>query len=253
MNERVDIGSFDISQFGKTIDNCTDLAQLQIHLENFAVDVGFKWYSLQDFATVTSDYLQTRRLTNYPNSFWEEYDRCGYIRYDPILKAIDHTCRVLCWRDIPNIISLSKKQARVLWEAERAGIKEGVSASVRVPGHHHGLMTLISDQRVEFADHQRAWLSFIAPIAYEVAARFHATPPSHQLQIEIDLSPRQMECLVLVARGKSDWEAGQILGLSEQTVHRHVEAVRQKLGVRRRTQMVVKALHCGLISYRDVL
>lgn len=253
MNERVKLGELDVSQIGRELDSCSSLAQLKNYLENFAVNVGFKWYSLQDFAASTTEDLQTRRLTNYPSSFWEEYDRCGYSRYDPILKAIERTCRVLCWRDIPKIISLTKKQARVMWEAERAGIKEGVSASVRVPGHHHGLMTLISDQRVEFADHQRAWLSFVAPIAYEVAARFHTAPRSHQLQLEIDISPRQMECLVLVARGKSDWEAGQILGLSDQTVHRHVEAVRQKLGVRRRTQLVVKALHCGLISYRDVL
>jgi len=246
-------GELDLSRFARNLDSCTSLSQLDDCLAQYATRSGFRWYTLQDIALLSDESLRAIRLTNYPNAFWEQYDRCGYIRFDPILKALEHTGRVLWWRDIPNIISLTKKQARVLCEADRAGIKEGVSAPVRLPGHHHGLMTLISDQRVEFADQERAWLSFIAPIAYEVAARFHTGHPSHQRQLEIDLSPRQMECLVLVARGKSDWEAGQILGLSEQTVHRHVEAIRQKLGVRRRTQLVVKALHCGLISYRDVL
>lgn len=143
----------------------------------------------------------------------------------------------------------------MLGEANRIGIKEGVSVSIRIPGRYDGLMTLTSDRQVEVPDNKRAWLSFIAPIAYEIALRFHPTHPACQCQChsEVELSPRQMECFIWVARGKSDWETAKILGLSEQTVHRHVESARQKLGVRRRAQMVAKALHSGLLRYRDVL
>jgi DNA-binding CsgD family transcriptional regulator len=45
------------------------------------------------------------------------------------------------------------------------------------------------------------------------------------------LCPRQVECIALVAQGKSDWEIGQILGLSRDTVHEYVESARRRYGV----------------------
>lgn len=56
------------------------------------------------------------------------------------------------------------------------------------------------------------------------------------------LTPRERECLVLVARGKSDWAIGRILGISERTVHNLVERAKRRLGVSGRTQAVVRAL-----------
>ena len=49
-----------------------------------------------------------------------------------------------------------------------------------------------------------------------------AAPPS--------LTGREIQCLCLCAEGKSYWESGVILGISERTVSYHMEAVRLKLG-----------------------
>ncbi|MFQ6550548.1 helix-turn-helix transcriptional regulator [Aestuariibius sp. 2305UL40-4] len=244
---------FNLQSFTVSLEMCNSLELLDAYLKEFAERCGFRWYTLQDVAIPSDAPSQLLRLTNYPEMLWDEYDQNGFARFDPIIKALEYTGRVLVWRDIRDIIDLSKRQTRVLDEAEQAGIQEGVSVSVRLPGQYNGLMTLISDQSVDFPADRRAWMSFIAPIAYEVAARLHTGHSPQQALLDNNLSPRQMECLILVAKGKSDWEAAQILGLSEQTVHRHVEAIRQKLGGRRRAQLVVQALHRGIISYRDVL
>ena len=58
---------------------------------------------------------------------------------------------------------------------------------------------------------------------------------------------------MLVARGKSNWVAGQLLGLSDQTVHKYVEAAKARYGVATRTELVVRALNDGQISFADVL
>lgn len=74
------------------------------------------------------------------------------------------------------------------------------------------------------------------------------TPP-----LATALSPRQIECVALVAQGKSDWEIGQILGLSRDTVHEYVEAARQRYGVRRRTQLVLWAVRDGHLNIDALL
>lgn len=54
------------------------------------------------------------------------------------------------------------------------------------------------------------------------------------------LSPRERDCLVFVAQGKSDWEIGMILGVSKTTAHTHIENAKRKLDCRTRAQAVVR-------------
>lgn len=61
----------------------------------------------------------------------------------------------------------------------------------------------------------------------------------------VTLSPRQIDCVALVAQGKSDWEISQILGLGRDTVHEYVEGARRRYDVRRRTQLVLRAVRDG--------
>jgi DNA-binding NarL/FixJ family response regulator len=61
------------------------------------------------------------------------------------------------------------------------------------------------------------------------------------------LSPREMEILMCVARGLSNKEISDQLGISHQTVKNHVTAVLRKLGVEDRTQAALYALQHGWV------
>ena len=69
----------------------------------------------------------------------------------------------------------------------------------------------------------------------------------------IALSPRQIDCIALVAQGKTDWEIAQILNLSRDTVHEYVETARRRYGVRRRTQLVLRAVRDGHLNIDTLL
>jgi LuxR family transcriptional regulator, quorum-sensing system regulator CciR len=63
------------------------------------------------------------------------------------------------------------------------------------------------------------------------------------------LTSRQRDCLILVARGKNDRQIAEALGISGQTVHKHIEAAKKRYGVSTRMQLVMQAL---FISYVDL-
>ena len=63
----------------------------------------------------------------------------------------------------------------------------------------------------------------------------------------MNLTPREIEVLRWIATGKSDWQIGQILSISDKTVNFHVENMKRKLGVATRIQVVVQAVHEGKI------
>lgn len=75
-----------------------------------------------------------------------------------------------------------------------------------------------------------------------------ATRARQQLAEQYALSARERECLNWCAAGKTAWETGQILGLSEHTVAYHLDKVKRRFGLASRQQMVARAVSLGLVS-----
>jgi LuxR family quorum-sensing system transcriptional regulator CciR len=67
------------------------------------------------------------------------------------------------------------------------------------------------------------------------------------------LSERQRQCLLFVARGKSDSVIGQLLGIKPGTVNEHIESAKRRYAVATRSQLLVKALFRSEICFSEVL
>ena len=63
----------------------------------------------------------------------------------------------------------------------------------------------------------------------------------------VELTPRELEVLELMARGRSNPEIGTILGRAESTMKVHVRNILQKLGTDDRTEAVTIAIRRGII------
>jgi DNA-binding CsgD family transcriptional regulator len=63
-----------------------------------------------------------------------------------------------------------------------------------------------------------------------------------------ELSGREKACLSWAAAGKSSWEIGRILAISENTVIFHIKNAMRKLGANSRTLAAFKAVELGLIE-----
>ena len=61
------------------------------------------------------------------------------------------------------------------------------------------------------------------------------------------LSLKEMDCLRWCKEGKTNWEIGKILRISEKTVEFHLSNVMKKLGMPNRITAVVAAIKSGLI------
>ena len=94
-------------------------------------------------------------------------------------------------------------------------------------------------------------LHLMAMHLYDAACRKNEPPLVERPHKALSLRERQ--CLELVAQGKSDWAIGQILRISEHTVHRYIESAKHRLGVATRVQAIMCALQGRQISMGDVI
>ncbi|SEK62774.1 response regulator [Nonomuraea pusilla] len=77
--------------------------------------------------------------------------------------------------------------------------------------------------------------------------RFAAEPEPRDARVLATLTPRETEVLRQVARGLTNAEIGDALGISRATVKDHVAVVLGKLGVRDRLQATIAAYETGLV------
>ena len=95
--------------------------------------------------------------------------------------------------------------------------------------------------------------ALLAPaVTRTLISNFREQPAAHGTPADIpglsDLTEREHQVLVELARGCSNAEIGEALFVSEATVKTHVGRVLTKLGVRDRVQAVVLAYESGLVT-----
>jgi LuxR family quorum-sensing system transcriptional regulator CciR len=180
---------------------------------------------------------------------------------DAVLATAAQSYAPFLWSDISRLTALTPAQNGFIDAAHAAG----VGAAVTVPIHRArdadqggsysvfaGCCSFMMKTGVPLP------LSSLAAAHYVGALAFDAAENLRQAQTGVPprgphLTPRQHDCVVLVAQGKSDWEIGQLLGISESTVHKHIEDAKRRFCVSTRIQLVVRSLFDSRLTFADVM
>ncbi len=113
------------------------------------------------------------------------------------------------------------------------------------------LKTMAPAQMVDVIRKVLAGATWIQPeLTQQLYSDFAAGPSSHtgSTDGDVDLTPRQLEVLQLVAQGLRNAEIAERLTISEQTVKTHVAHLLEKLGVTSRLQAARYAISRKLVD-----
>lgn len=169
------------------------------------------------------------------------------LRRDPVLKRLRDS-------SVPFIYDQGmyvSEGAGDVWEMQAAfGFKTGIAMAMHLPGGKHFLLGVDRAQALPASAAQASrMISDIALLtiyAQEAAVRVLLKEPS---DVPVPrLSEREIEILKWARDGKSAWETGVILAVSESTVRTHLERIRNKMGVSSKHQAVLRAISLGLLS-----
>jgi len=169
----------------------------------------------------------------------------GYDRIDPVTNKGRKRAGAFRWSELYNHTSTTEIERRVFDEAATFGLRSGISVPLHGPEGSFAVMSFAQSLNREFDDRTINYLQLAALHFHLRMGRFATTSGSENMP---NLSLREKECLLWVARGKSSWDIGVILGISENTVNFHIKNVMRKLDVNSRTVAARKAFEFGIIE-----
>lgn len=187
-------------------------------------------------------------IGNYPEAWSEHYVANDYVNIDPVMSTASNAIAPINWQDLSSRLPARSAQRRVLNEAREFGLRGGITVPVHGPAQGFATMNVAADVSddsfAELWQQNRHLLQLIGLYSHEAVTRLGTSSVPRTLP---KLAPRERECLLWTARGKTAWEIAAILSLSQETVVHYLKSAGTKLSVHNKTHAVVKAILLGLI------
>jgi LuxR family transcriptional regulator, quorum-sensing system regulator CviR len=178
---------------------------------------------------------------------WAElYTSRGYVQVDPVIRYAFEVHGPFAWHEA---FRAKKGPPEFLAAAMDHGLRGGVAHCCATEAAASS-RTVISFA-LDGADRWRRAMAIalgIGPHIHELYRRLRWVHPVGRAAGDQSLSPREVEILNWAKEGKTSWEIGCILGISERTVKFHFTRIREKLDVSSRCHAVAKAMSMGLIA-----
>lgn len=218
----------------------TDTRQL---LERVCANYNLKTAAYFGLNVSRNDPSAPYLAVTYSSAWVEHYKARNYVNLDPVIKSGFASLLPIEWSG-KRVTTPKLKQ--FFGEATEFGVgQSGLTVPVRGPSGDRALVTITSDAPLH------VWQRELPRLKRDfqmLAYHLHQTVIRTQgLDKPIPkLAPREIECLKWKASGKTDWETGMILGISEKTVRFYLDLARAKLNASNVTHAVAKALNQNL-------
>lgn len=185
-------------------------------------------------------------LGNIPCDYRHHSDSELRGRRDPVIHSLKRL-------SIPITYSRSLYEAANamdLWEDQAPfGYKAGIAIALHLPRNCHFVVGFDTDQPLPKPAHLCALVSNLSLAAvYAEAAASRLLVPTSRACERPHLTARELDVLRWTHSGKTAWEIGRILGISERTVVMHLGNAMRKFKCASKHQAVLAALSLDLLN-----
>ena len=181
----------------------------------------------------------------WPDRWRTYYFESGLIERDPLIEALPLMDGAFTWNELRIRRTLTRAGTEALNRIAAEGWVDGLVVPIRRAGSHYSLVSLVTLNH-HITPIEKRHLEAASLVLHE---RLRQLVPREGFRIPpAGLTPREIDCIRLIAEGFSDAAAGERLGIRASTVHEHVERARMKLQVRNRAELAALAIGYGIIT-----
>lgn len=213
---------------------------------------GFEQFAMGHHVDLARPPEDAVRVTNYHRDWIDQSLEKRLFVQDPIHAASARLTRPFKWDEVADYIHLTDHQLGILEKAKAYGLVVGFTVPVNLPGEYQGTCSFAARDFEHLHPYAFPLSQYITSFGFECARRLLRQRDGRAPEPVPHFTPKQLETLILVGRGKTDAEIGAVLGISRNTAHDHVEASRRAYGNAQRTFMVLRAVYDGVITFADI-
>jgi LuxR family quorum sensing-dependent transcriptional regulator len=213
-------------------------------LQLFTREIAQVGYTSHLIVVVDERDLPRRSIANGWQPQWTAlYTKEKMTQSDPVHRHLLRTLKPFLWSEAPYDAEREPRCQAIMQLATDFRMTEGFC----VPVHYDGTTAAVSiaGEKPESSPGVRSALHLMSLFAHNRLRALKKRSASHQPHL---LTSREREVLQWVSAGKSDWDIGVILHISERTARAHVTNAVRKLNAVNRPAAVVEALRAGEIS-----
>ncbi len=223
-----------------------DRDELRDQIVRFAQQLGFDMVAavtVVEHGVAGTEFIS---IDNTPQAYASNFRDAALMRRDPVMQHCRKQSVPIVWDQQ----TYTGQGMGELWEEQaQFGFNTGIAMALHLPEGRHFVLGVDRDKPLpaNAVELQRvvADLQLFAVHAQEAALRLLLPEPMQPERPA--LTPRELEALHWTMEGKTAWEVGAILGISERTAVLHVNNAMHKLGCVSKHAAVLKALRLGLI------
>jgi len=181
--------------------------------------------------------------STYPEDWIVQYFAQDYVNIDPVVDYLLTSTRPFKYAD--SYANLTKAQSAFVRDAETYNMNDGFIIPIHMRGRAPGSVAFASQTPFSLGETVELVLEMLSRVVFRHIENLSVTPREVD---PVTVSDREKQILVLVAQGKTNWEVGQIIELSEFSVRDYMKDLSQRLNTNNRTHTVTRALQLGLIT-----
>jgi LuxR family quorum-sensing system transcriptional regulator CciR len=224
--------------------------ELKLALYEATAEMGFSYFALAQH--IPNVKQKGFRLHSYPDAWERFYDEQDLTVSDPVHRASQRTNLGFTWSDMSRLISMTPSDKRMLTLGQKRGLGDGFTVPGHVPGEVNGSCTFVVETGRPVPVQALPVAHWIGAFAFETARRIWQQR-ARPTPLSVSLTDRQRDCVLWMARGKSDWAISKILNIGSYTVSQHLNSARDRMDVDNRTSLAVWSLIYGIISFDDLM
>lgn len=206
-------------------------------------EVSHMAYLATDLADLNPDTACL--VTTYPPKWIKRYKERNYISVDPVVRKAREQNRPFLWAectcDDEGVIAFFS-------DAQKHGLGEhGLTIPIHGARADKAIFSVASDA------HEQQWADYCARhmgnlILFSLQFHMAAIDVRGALLNRPKLKSREVEILYWIAEGKTAWETGKILNISEKTVEHGLKQIRGKFNATNTTHAISLAFRLGVLQ-----
>jgi LuxR family quorum sensing-dependent transcriptional regulator len=204
---------------------------------------GFETIIVAGLPNPDQRFSQMVLAKRWPVEWFKLYTEKNYDRVDPTVRMCRQSVNPFEWSEAPYDAEREPGAQEVMRRAADFGMARGFVVPIHgLTGYEAGVS--LGGVHLDLNARSKPALHLMAMYGFDRIRRLLDPRPAQTTV----LTPREREVITWASQGKSAWEIGEILNITQRTAEEHLATAARKLGAVNRTHAVAIAIRQKIIN-----